>query len=810
MPKSDPSFLLSATAACETTETDYLNDAAFTFTVRGNKTEDVRGVYKYGWSYEDEGTGNYEQSSYQITTLDGVTLKEGSDYSVIVQGERTGVLDMKADVAGFKVQFDVHSDEAQLSGQEAITFTLSNETVTREARASLSNDDLDCEPAPVTPSFGISAYGACEIDETTSKKDARFSFKVYLDNASTQAQVYEFLFSSASLSAEDYSLKSVAVVDGDGQSLADFVSHDSSSGAGSFSLPAGHDKFFVDVIVEAEDELSGNEELDMALANNVQVSYARASLADLDCPDFEVESEPSSSRLYLLTDNSTSMLGLDPATKLTSSANRLEAQARVAFASFKTAASQAGLGYRKKGDPGSYRPFDDEFYSSIILNTAAADLPDFLSDYELADDPSDDQTSSTLFVDNIIFGYTVNHAFGQFRAGANLGAVAKVILGLSQTPDQIYGNSIVGNPNWSDRGLSRPGEMDYFWGDNRLASNLYSGTEMLGALEGLVHLLERQLAETTSGSLDQTMIQLITDGRPERRSWWNTWEDAESDSSVGLPISLPDTLGGDAIDTSGLLYSFLGEVVELTDNSGDKAWAQMQTELNTVLDRIAALYANPQSQLTVSALGLGDDSEADFPKIYADLFGNRLFKPGEDTGWKYDYSSSYDLELFKDAMDAGENDPVTAAVQDKSKDFVLDSSGFSDGNLAAQTSRSADYRSTAPYRVYGMEGLAFARVYATNRSVFDPLTGQIVTPGEDGYTALTQKLVLGGLPFGLKDAQARSDQFVMDSSRAMVGLFADVNDDGFPYYSPAPAEADLLARFKYFAGNQVGFEDLFG
>ena len=47
-----------------------------------------------------------------------------------------------------------------------------------------------------------------------------------------------------------------------------------------------------------------------------------------------------------------------------------------------------------------------------------------------------------------------------------------------------------------------------------------------------------------------TYISMTTDGRPERRAWWDTRKGPGSDSLTGQEVRLPDALGGDAITTS--------------------------------------------------------------------------------------------------------------------------------------------------------------------------------------------------------------------------------------------------------------------
>ena len=83
----------------------------------------------------------------------------------------------------------------------------------------------------------------------------------------------------------------------------------------------------------------------------------------------------------------------------------------------------------------------------------------------------------------------------------------------------------------------------------------------------------------------------------------------------------------------------------MRNNGGRQEWFQVQRKLNETLDEIAAQATNAEHQLQVSVVGMGDGSDADFPAIYADLFGERTFDPSEG-GWEYDYFTSYALPDF--------------------------------------------------------------------------------------------------------------------------------------------------------------------
>ena len=71
----------------------------------------------------------------------------------------------------------------------------------------------------------------------------------------------------------------------------------------------------------------------------------------------------------------------------------------------------------------------------------------------------------------------------------------------------------------------------------------------------------------------------------------------------------------------------------------------MQRKLNNTLDDIAAQAVNAKDQLQVSVVGMGDGTDADFPAIYADLFGERTFI-NSNGGWDYEYFTSYALPDF--------------------------------------------------------------------------------------------------------------------------------------------------------------------
>ena len=341
-------------------------------------------------------------------------------------------------------------------------------------------------------------------------------------------------------------------------------------------------------------------------------------------------------------DNSTSILQPDPSTTGASRRDRLESQDRVSLYAYHQALQKAGYGFSRKGESGV---LSEAEFKNAVINNSAADLSKLLKGFEVIVNPDSDGGAEDLMVHLITYGYAVDYGKVKItaddpRAGTR---AARAIVGV-KTPNQVYGNSIKGNSLWADRKLPTPTSNDTFRGAGRPAYNLYSGTEMMGALEGLEHLLAAQAKRSGSDPIT-TYISMITDGRPERRAWWDTRKGPGSDSLVGKDVRLPDALGGDPITTSGLLYDAKGNHRFLRNNAGKREWLKMQERLNDTLDAIAAQADSAETQLQVSVVGMGDGTDADFPAIYADLFGERTFDPSKG-GWDYDYFTSYALPDF--------------------------------------------------------------------------------------------------------------------------------------------------------------------
>ena len=72
----------------------------------------------------------------------------------------------------------------------------------------------------------------------------------------------------------------------------------------------------------------------------------------------------------------------------------------------------------------------------------------------------------------------------------------------------------------------------------------------------------------------------------------------------------------------------------MKNNNGDYQWKTMQKGLNQVLDDISSLLEDPEKQLQVQAIGIGDRSHSELSEIHNDLFGEKIFD-NKYGGWSY-------------------------------------------------------------------------------------------------------------------------------------------------------------------------------
>jgi hypothetical protein len=525
-----------------------------------------------------------------------------------------------------------------LTGNEQLTLSLSN-GVQSESETTLSLNTDECPPElPDEQEMNLRAEAACVLDGGLSDNTAEFTFTVdFVPPPTTESIDLNYVIEpSDGLIDSDYAFN---------LQLSDGVSIKEGGADGVLEVDEGVSDFKITITASAADTLKGDEEITLTLNDGTEVHQETASLAELDCapsPPPPEELTKTDVQLYLLMDNSTSMLQPDPSTTKATRRDRLESQDRVSLYAYQQALAKAGYGFSRKGESGVLSTAD---FKAAVINNSAADLSNLLNGFEVIVDPDQEGIAEDLTVHLITYGYAVDYGSVTITAdNPSAGTqAAQAIVGVL-TPDQIYGNSILGNSLWSDRKLPNPTTNDTFWGEGRPASNLYSGTEMMGALEGLEHLLAAQLNRGAADPIT-TYISMTTDGRPERRAWWDTRKGPGSDSLTGQAVRLPDALGGDAITTSGLNYDNEGNHRFLLNNGGQVEWQQMQARLNNSLDAIAAQAVSAKDQLQVSVVGMGDGTDANFPAIYADLFGERTFINSIGS-WDYEYFTSYALPDF--------------------------------------------------------------------------------------------------------------------------------------------------------------------
>lgn len=105
---------------------------------------------------------------------------------------------------------------------------------------------------------------------------------------------------------------------------------------------------------------------------------------------------------------------------------------------------------------------------------------------------------------------------------------------------------------------------------------------------------------------------LITDGRPERRPWWdNRSEYGQGWTGVNVPLP------GGPIISSGLRNTSAGTPIKVP---------------TAALDATAA-SSNP-GNVSVFVVGLGDGGSSNWNAFYSDLFSNQTFNNASGT-WNY-------------------------------------------------------------------------------------------------------------------------------------------------------------------------------
>ena len=577
---------------------------------------------------------------------------DGGDVDVVLQTDSNAVGSFLVgeDVDDVIVSIDAIA-EGEITAQEALTLTIGDPqqgggVQDETGKSAEIGSDLDlgdaCSEDPTGPQVvSIEAAVDCDPIDEENALVSRFIYDVGLIPDHSGAKAYQYSFIPAGFQGNPDAYD-VSVVPSDL-----YVSDDLAAGElqGTLEVAEGVSDLTLEIEIQTGENRVESESLTFSLSDSDSSAEATASLQTSDC----IEQAPDS-HLYLLMNNSTSMLSPDPTTQQSSIPNSLEAQNRIAFASFERAAAEAGYGFRNVNDD-SFESFG-EGSREAILNNSTKTLAKTLQDYELVDDPNDGMRAGALVVHMITYGYIVDYrreniVTSGYGAGGSLGLnLAQRIL-LTSTPNELFGNSINENPKWFAYGLPDPTDRDYFprnWEELGVnASNLYSGTEMLGAFKGLTHLLQEERQEGDLQSDESIFITMATDGRPERRPWW----DRRAKKDEGLAIPLPAELGGDEITAAGLLYNNDGGWQYNRDNDGSKQWPKMRKKLNRQINRIAKTFDRPSEQIIVDVVGLGEDSNVDFPAIYDNLFNEQTFDDSDST-WTYNVMNHQNLPDFLD------------------------------------------------------------------------------------------------------------------------------------------------------------------
>ena len=176
----------------------------------------------------------------------------------------------------------------------------------------------------------------------------------------------------------------------------------------------------MDVRFSADTVLTGEEALSLSLSYDADVlKESTASLDGIeDCqrnPD-----PPSDVELYLLLDNSTSMLLPDPSTTSAFRSDRLEAQDRVALYSYAQAIDQAGYGFSRRGDDAVLST--PEFRDAVVNNSAES-LASALDDFDVVVKPDvAEADAKAVTVHLITYGYAVDYDKLSFDARDTRGA----------------------------------------------------------------------------------------------------------------------------------------------------------------------------------------------------------------------------------------------------------------------------------------------------------------------------------------------------------------------------------------------------
>ena len=390
------------------------------------------------------------------------------------------------------------------------------------------------------------------------------------------------------------------------------------------------------VIHVANDKFSdaaGNNNQDASDANNT-ITFSVKTTTPVPTPTPETTSDKGD--IYLLLDTSTSMLHSE-------GKDHSKFQCLITLEAFAQDAERAGYQFQHRDTHTTIT--STQLLQKIAKKSSKRAIKE-LDNYTIIDNPNDGKNTENLDIHLITYNYHVQHnTFTLSRTNPNSGIhTMQAILALKMAGEG-FGNSVKKNSQWKALGLPKPNRYDLYRPNKRTQSNLYAGTELLGALEGLDYLLTNK-ANDPNRRDQSTSISLVLDGRPERRSWWDTRTNAASDSITGQAIPLPESLGKEDITTSGLLYDTKGNPYFFQNNQGQWQWKQMQNDLNAALDQLAD-YSTDPTKIQVNTYGLNSTGSTSLNATYQDIFFNQSFD-NTSGDWTYSHQiiqSLQDLNL---------------------------------------------------------------------------------------------------------------------------------------------------------------------
>ena len=136
---------------------------------------------------------------------------------------------------------------------------------------------------------------------------------------------------------------------------------------------------------------------------------------------------------------------------------------------------------------------------------------------------------------------------------------------------------------------------------------------------------------------------------------------------------------------------------------------------------------------------------------------------------------------------------------------ILDFTSFADLNLEGSiyVAREANFDSS----------VGFYKIQNANGAVLDPITGNLITPGTDGYS--TAALDASNLFNGFGTLSTEDDTTITKtvSSFDEVGMlapYASIKDTGETFFAFSSANSDSMSHFREFGNGTIGLEDIKG